>query len=302
MEDKHAFALYAALSKGPLRRSFTWKLLVVVFSSVHVPLLLGLIYLLTLTDKTAIMSWHILVLALVITGLGVLLSFCGLKRLLKPIVLTSRALRQADIEMLPTHFEDELGVLMRNAQQTVSRLDQLSTDFEQTALQDYLTGAYNRRAGVQRLNEDMARAQRETGIFALAFGDVDNFKQINDRYGHAFGDHSLRALVNTLHAQLRGGDWIARWGGDEFVVVLWDVDAEAAGRALARMCQALAQEPLQTDVGEPVTLRLSFGLCAYHSGMDAASLLECADQALYTVKAQGGGIALNQAGAITTLA
>jgi GGDEF domain-containing protein len=83
---------------------------------------------------------------------------------------------------------------------------------------DDLTGIYNRRAGEKRLSEEVARAERDLQTFHLAFFDVNGFKAINDKHGHSAGDAVISHLAALLQLNTRRGDWVARWGGDEFVV------------------------------------------------------------------------------------
>lgn len=91
---------------------------------------------------------------------------------------------------------------------------------EQQALTDALTGLYNRRAAMTRLEGALANARRGEGNFTLAMCDLDNFKRINDRYGHAVGDLVLQSVAGKLRQGLRSGDWVARWGGEEFLLFI----------------------------------------------------------------------------------
>jgi diguanylate cyclase (GGDEF)-like protein len=168
-------------------------------------------------------------------------------------------------------------------------MDQSNQALEENAMRDFLTGAYNRRAGAERLQSDCARAERGEGELSLAFIDIDNLKQINDRYGHHFGDTCLKRLVDVIDTRLRKGDWIARWGGDEFVLLLWDVDMISAADVLLRLSRIFDEEILIAEPGEVTRLQISAGICQHRRGWNGDILLRCADRALYKAKASGKG-------------
>jgi diguanylate cyclase (GGDEF)-like protein len=148
---------------------------------------------------------------------------------------------------------------------------------------DSLTGVANRRAFVQRIEEELARAQRHGGSTTLAVADVDRFKQLNDEHGHVVGDRVLREFVARVAATLRTGDLLARLGGDEFALLLPHTDGAAAAKVVDRIRQAVAGAPL---AGVPVTVTL--GAAVLESGQAAPEeLYRSADQALYAAKAAG---------------
>lgn len=148
------------------------------------------------------------------------------------------------------------------------------------ALADPLTGLPNRRALDQHLDEVLDRA----GAPAVAMIDVDRFKQINDTASHARGDEVLRGVATALRSSLRGPDLVARYGGDEFVVVLPDTAVADAAAALGRARAAVAALPAAQ--GRPVTL--SVGVVAARAGEGPADLLARADAAMYAAKRAGG--------------
>ena len=111
-------------------------------------------------------------------------------------------------------------------QYTVERLDAAVRSLEEQATRDYLTAVYNRRAAEERLAEDIERARRGGGTFSLALFDLDGLKSINDKHGHRAGDDCLLHFAGALERNVRAGDWISRWGGDEFVVGMWSTRRE----------------------------------------------------------------------------
>ena len=103
------------------------------------------------------------------------------------------------------------------------------------AMEDHLTGLANRRAAEDRLTLEWGRARRDHGEFAVAIVDIDRFKLVNDQYGHHIGDQVLKHVAGLMASNLRGGDWIARWGGEEFLVCFHDLDRCGAMTAAERL-------------------------------------------------------------------
>lgn len=158
---------------------------------------------------------------------------------------------------------------------------------EDLALSDSLTGLANRRAAVARLNEEVARMRRRHERFALALLDIDHFKLINDRYGHAVGDEVLVELSAYLRSLMRAEDWAARWGGEEFLLCLHSDNIQEAALVLDRIRDKIATRGLPTRIGE-IRLTISAGLSmpdAHDFNADAA--LSIADGCLYEAKTRG---------------
>ncbi|MEA2209533.1 MAG: hypothetical protein QOF54_2010 [Solirubrobacteraceae bacterium] len=149
---------------------------------------------------------------------------------------------------------------------------------------DYLTGLLNRRAFDIEFAEQYQRARRNRLPLSLAMFDLDHFKQINDRFGHASGDRALCDFAELLQRELRGGDTLARVGGEEFAVVLFGVGLDDAVAFAARIGEQLAE----SDGAERPSLSTSAGVAAL-SERDATpeALLLVADRALYAAKAAG---------------
>ena len=158
---------------------------------------------------------------------------------------------------------------------------------ERMALTDVLTGLPNRRAAEERLHTEKARAPRDCCGFALALVDLDHFKSVNDRYGHAVGDEVLKATAQRFEQGLRDGDWVARWGGEEFLFVLHGCTAEDAGSIIERMAELCRALPIHTSVGD-IPLSFSAGVAAFGADdADIATLIDEVDQALYHAKGEG---------------
>jgi diguanylate cyclase (GGDEF)-like protein len=156
------------------------------------------------------------------------------------------------------------------------------------ALTDALTGLPNRRAAEESLARERARIGRDGGEFGLALIDIDHFKDINDRYGHAVGDEVLRGVAGRFGKGLRQGDWVARWGGEEFLFFLHGSNSDATSATLQRIASELDAHPLATSIG-PVPLTFSAGVDSGQLPMrgDIDESLERLDATLYQCKANG---------------
>ncbi|PWG62570.1 GGDEF domain-containing protein [Spiribacter halobius] len=155
-------------------------------------------------------------------------------------------------------------------------------ELDQAASRDALTGLHNRRAMERTLDERQAAGLAS----ALVLIDLDDFKAVNDRHGHAVGDRMLQAVADAIAAALRRSDSAARWGGDEFLVCLPEADADDAYEVLRRLRGAL--QPLQLTVGERrLQLTASIGLATVGESGDWRDAFDAADRALYRVKDEG---------------
>ena len=154
------------------------------------------------------------------------------------------------------------------------------------AVRDPLTGVFNKRHLQERLCAELAYANRHGEPLALIMIDVDHFKQINDGYGHAAGDAVLAQLAAVLVTHTRGEDVIARFGGDEFVILARGTDINGARRLGERLRQAVAGFAFAHD-GQDIAVTLSVGVTAVSGGQPADDLFNVADAALYEAKARG---------------
>ncbi|MBA1274971.1 diguanylate cyclase [Stutzerimonas azotifigens] len=154
------------------------------------------------------------------------------------------------------------------------------------AQRDSLTGLGNRAAWEERLELEMARWQRSRGSLLLAVLDIDHFKRINDLYGHLAGDRVLKIIASVLRKRLRKTDFIARFGGEEFVLLLPDT-GEEAGCQLADTLRAGIESCPFHFKGERVQITTSVGLSEFRTGDSAERVFERADQALYRAKHGG---------------
>jgi diguanylate cyclase (GGDEF)-like protein len=171
----------------------------------------------------------------------------------------------------------------------LGRLRDREKHLEMLSKTDPLTGITNRREFFEALEREIARADRRRAPLAVAILDLDHFKAINDRHGHLAGDAILVAAAGMLAGELRRQDVLARWGGEEFVLLLPDTDADGA-RIVAERCRARLQAAPVDFEGTAVEVTASFGVAARPTGPAAASgeaLVRAADEALYRAKREG---------------
>jgi diguanylate cyclase (GGDEF)-like protein len=161
----------------------------------------------------------------------------------------------------------------------VRRLHELSR-------RDALTGLPNRRAADEQIEGLLERLRRLRSPFALLLVDADHFKRINDSQGHAIGDRALVHLGALLQRHARSVDLVARFGGEEFVLLLPDCDRDTALQVAERLRQEVVDEPLRLGARK-LGLSVSVGLALAREGESAAELMGRADRALYRAKHQG---------------
>ena len=166
---------------------------------------------------------------------------------------------------------------------------------ERQALVDGLTGLANRRQAEDALEAELSRAQRFGGPLALVVADLDDFKAINDRHGHPAGDTVLRELADVLRENTREVDLAARWGGEEFVVLLPGTDAAGAAQLAERVRAALEGRTILSSEGVAIRATASFGVAAYPASGTAGELIAAADAALYRAKRAGKNAVANAA-------
>jgi len=170
--------------------------------------------------------------------------------------------------------------------------DGLRANFERNvalALNDSLTGLYNRRYLTAHLAALMDRTMRTGKALSLLMIDVDHFKIVNDTYGHAIGDEVLIAVGERLSRHLRSFDTVARWGGEEFVVVMPEAEPRVAHAVAERLRARIADEPIPVkhEVGQ-LSVTISIGIAISGDGLDNPDdLLRAADGAMYEAKRQG---------------
>jgi diguanylate cyclase (GGDEF)-like protein len=236
---------------------------------------------------------------LAFSALALLLAALLARALSRPIAQIVAAVQRfgsgrQETGVLPLERADEIGVLARSIdhlqQQIGAQFDALELkqrELDHLASHDSLTGLFNRRVLLERLDHALAHAKRSGTRLAMLFIDLDNFKNINDTLGHAAGDAVLRALALRLRQLVREVDTVARMGGDEFVILLDHADEpEAVAAVTQKLLDSLGQPVAFGDAH--LVAGASIGVALYpDNGSNATELLAAADQAMYRAKSSG---------------
>ena len=194
---------------------------------------------------------------------------------------------------IASRIERNLDNLSKQLRSTSERMSALETQVEEwraQALTDQLTRLPNRRAASTRLEELMNESVGKNGrIGAVALVDIDRFKSINDTYGHAVGDDVLRFIGSSLRTSLREQDFVARWGGEEFLVIFQDMDLERVQTICERLLRDIEKHNFTLrDIGQTIgPITISIGLTPVRASDTIEKVLERADQALYAAKNGG---------------
>jgi diguanylate cyclase (GGDEF)-like protein len=192
----------------------------------------------------------------------------------------SKPFRVGVLEVRLTIAERQVGEIAarKRAEEALSRM----------ARTDGLTGLANRWATTEALEQLIHLARRRREPLALAMIDIDEFKLVNDRYGHAAGDSVLQGLGSLLTSLFRPEDAIGRWGGEEFVVGLFGADKDDLARRLTTLQELLRKQRFVSQIGGDVSVTFSAGIAEFpEDGDDVATLTQAADVALYAAKSAG---------------
>ncbi|WBS05213.1 GGDEF domain-containing protein [Pseudoduganella sp. SL102] len=180
----------------------------------------------------------------------------------------------------------QLRAMRERLQKQKAELETALEKIRRVATLDELTGLPNRRHMRELLAEHIARFDRGGPAFAVALADLDHFKSINDRFGHAVGDDVLTGFADRARAHLRTTDIVGRWGGEEFVIILAGSPPADLDSGMERMRRSLRDTPVCADVPE-IRLTFSAGVTPYRKGESIDDVIERADKALYDAKHAG---------------
>jgi diguanylate cyclase (GGDEF)-like protein len=227
-------------------------------------------------------------------NLGIVLALSGLAfavvaSMVRPLHALSdcaRRLRDGedDVELPVVRSADEVGILARSFGEMVKSLKRANEVLEQLAITDGLTKIHNHRFFQDQLGREIKRADRTGSPLALVLVDIDDFKALNDRHGHAAGDGVLESLAALLVGETRDQDLVARYGGEEFAVLAPGTD-RAGSLALAEKLRVAASESFFDVAGQRIAITVSVGVAVYHG--DREAFFHEADRALYAAKGAG---------------
>jgi diguanylate cyclase (GGDEF)-like protein/PAS domain S-box-containing protein len=192
------------------------------------------------------------------------------------------SIMSGELQCIPHVDADGQVVELIGVTRDISERKVFEAELRNLAVTDTLTGVWNRRHGTELLSADLS-ARRPGHALSLLMLDIDHFKAINDTFGHQAGDHVLIEVASRLRRSLRGNDMVARWGGEEFVVLLRDCALPDALRLAEDIRAAIAEVPFGT-LG---SLTVSVGAAEVRADEDLTSWLGRADQALYRAKRAG---------------
>jgi len=262
-------------------RSFQLRVFTVCFGAVHLPLIAFCLTQIVL----GAWDWRLFLPLLGATLIGTAAAIAGLSAFLAPIAHATALLRSVQlgerIPSVPSGGEDLVGALLTGvanaAAETALRIDRLAD----AADRDMLTGLRNRRGFMDAI-APLLRGDRNS---VVAMIDLDHFKDINDRFGHDRGDQVLREFGARLVSGLRRSDLAARWGGEEFAILLPDTELDEAEEILNRMRTTLQAGAFGATRNDPVTFSCGLAIARDHASLSAA--LRSADAALYEAKRTG---------------
>jgi len=193
------------------------------------------------------------------------------------------------IQINAQRSRDDLRATKQRVEAADKRINELEQDLDKASLlvrHDQLTGALNRRGLEETFDNEVARAQRRKSPLCVAMLDIDNFKKLNDSFGHDAGDTALIHLVTVIRETLRPQDTIARYGGEEFIVILPDTPYQDARKAIVRLQRELTKRFFLHD-NEKVLITFSAGITDYRPDDTQASVTKRADEAMYAAKKAG---------------
>lgn len=262
-------------------RRYEWRMLLICFLAVHVPLIAAITFQAVTGEWQPMTLLVLLVATLIGTGLGL----AAIRGLLAPVVQATSMLRAIQagkpVKQVPVGQDDLVGQLLKGVATAANESAARITALADAAERDPLTGIRNRRGFMET-----ARAILSGNANAvIAIIDLDHFKLVNDKFGHATGDRLLQDIAKALEADLRRTDVTARWGGEEFVVLMPGTLLDEARLVLERLRAGIALDTGLLGDNWPVTF--SCGLAPVRNFGELGDATRKADEALY--KAKNGG-------------
>lgn len=204
-------------------------------------------------------------------------------------IISSLVEDTSEMQVDLSRSRDELITAREQVEAAEHRIRELESALEAASAkvkEDQLTGAYNRRGLAEHFQREISRAERSNNPLSVALLDVDNFKQLNDRYGHLTGDDALKYLVDVIRHFVRPSDVVARFGGEEFVVLMPETSIEEAMQTVQRLQRELTKTFFLAN-NDRLVITFSAGVACWHLGEQDADVIERADRAMYQAKLSG---------------
>jgi diguanylate cyclase (GGDEF)-like protein len=250
-------------------------------------------------ESTRILGRTTIQIVLAFSAIAIVLAMFASRLVTRPLNQMTREVKRFtsdhEVRELPTARHDEIGELARGFDEMQKRIRSAMAELDASrnrlahmARHDTLTGLPNRSVFVDRLEHAILATRRNGGCLAVLFVDLDRFKLINDTHGHAVGDQALMRTAEELRSAVREVDTVARWGGDEFVILLESMDEEHEVRRVAEALLERFAHPLAVG-GVELDLGVSIGISMYpRDAFEAAELIQRADEAMYLAKHRHG--------------
>ncbi|MEA5580282.1 EAL domain-containing protein [Nodularia harveyana UHCC-0300] len=290
MKRKHQLDLYSALARIRfLKNSYTAKILVVAFIGTHIPLLTLFFSFVISNSYTSDMAMGILLIALLATLAGTLVTLCAINNLMVPVIVTSAALqnylKSKRLPELPTDFSDEVGTLMADTSQTIHQLDGL---IHYISNYDDLTGLPNRDLFCDRLHHTLSQPQNLHRLIAIFLIRINDFHTITNTLDHPASNLLIRAIAQRLNNSIAPTDLLARCSKDEFAIARMEFFSI---ETLINLCQLLLDnlaKPFFVE-GKRIQITASIGMTINHLEADQSidQLLQEAHIALYQMEQPG---------------
>lgn len=246
-----------------------------------------------LADKVEDQILEIAIILLIAYLIAVLLGFLVYRKIEWHFNLFIERLQSAAHENHPVSGDmisiQEFDTLAQTMNEQLEKRATLQQQLEQLAQKDPLTNLYNRRRMDELLSLEVARTKRNKRPFCLILCDIDHFKNVNDTFGHEAGDEVICAVADILQTFLREQDTVARWGGEEFLVMLPDTQLDQAEK-VANKIRVLCENHLVSYADKSIQFTLTFGIDEYDGSKDIKATIAAADDALYQGKNQGRNV------------
>ena len=199
------------------------------------------------------------------------------------LMFSVNIMNEALYESISYIFDANFSGVLKAFNDTIAEAKKETQRLYQLSIKDHLTGIYNRKMFDEILSLEIKNSKRNTTSFSLIIFDIDHFKHINDTYGHQVGDNTLIKLAHLVQGTLRDSDILARWGGEEFIILMPKADKNNSNKKAEKIRKIIESYEFSTIK----KLTCSFGVTQYRDGDTESSLFNGADEALYLSKSNG---------------